>query len=187
MILNDLPVYDISFDGDEELGMTVISIVDEPAVERNFLKFKEQKKLKFSYNEEQQIIFGPVAIPDRLIYRRDEDGFEYYVKFGKDTIKDMVIKFSKNNLFSQVSFDHNGEIVDNEKITLMSLFLKDTSLGLNPTGYEDLPDGTLFASYKILDSELWNVVKEYENGFSLECICELKPVIEEEDIDGYLQ
>jgi hypothetical protein len=86
MTYNNLPVYQalVSFD-DSETGMFCISLVDEPAVEADFLAFdKDKKPLQFKVeNEEQRMVFGLVMAADMPIYRRTDDGYEYTLNFRK--------------------------------------------------------------------------------------------------------
>ena len=53
---------------------------------------------------------------------------------------------------------------------MVSFFIKDTAKGINPAGFESVSDGSLFASFKILDDSLWEEIKTSGklNGFSLE-------------------
>ena len=120
MTYNNLPLYYIGID-DEELGMSAISLVDDPAVERNFLKFK--KDYKFRQDYDQHIIFGPAIIPDKPIYRKDGDK-EYYVCFSRDIIESMVIKYSKQNLWNSVNLQHN-DTPEND-IIMISFLIKNS-------------------------------------------------------------
>ena len=54
------------------------SLVTSPAVEETFVAFNEEKPLieKFA-DEKKHMITGVVAIPQKPIYRRNNDGEEY--------------------------------------------------------------------------------------------------------------
>jgi hypothetical protein len=54
--MNKLPVIYLTIDDEHETGLDAISIVDHPAIEREFLKF--DKKQKFSVSDEKRIISG---------------------------------------------------------------------------------------------------------------------------------
>lgn len=165
-----LPIYAINID-DEGTGMTRISLVDRPAVEKNFVCFSEEKEVEhFQFaDEEKHIIFGLVCACDMPIYRLDSMGMGYYIVFTRDVIEKMVLKYSKENLWNSVSLQHDdNQIV--ESAIMVSFFIKDTAKGINPTGFETVSDGSLFASFKILDDTLWEEIKTSGklNGFSLE-------------------
>ena len=104
--MNRLPIFNIVL-GDAE-GIQVMSLVDYPAVESNFLAFSEQKELKFSYDDEEHIVFGVALRADYPIYRFDRMG-EYYVVFTKDVIKQLYEKFLTENLMNNVNLNHDKE------------------------------------------------------------------------------
>jgi hypothetical protein len=54
--MNKLPVIYLTIDEDHETGLDAISLVDHPAIERNWMAFN--KKQKFSLNEEKRIVSG---------------------------------------------------------------------------------------------------------------------------------
>lgn len=165
----NLPIYEAYIDtGDTQTGMFVISLVHEPAIESDFLSFSKDKvQMKYKIvNEEQQKVFGAVAIADKPIYRIDESGFEYYIVFNKETISKMAEKYFKMGLQNNVDTDHNFKLEDG--VTLTQMFIKDSEKGINPTGFEDVTDGSLFAEYHIENYEVWKDIKEGKyKGFSL--------------------
>ena len=103
MLFNNLPLYQATIDNSEDTGMFVVSLVEFPAIEKSFMAFSDQKQLKLSViDEEQQMVFGPVAVADMPIYRRDADGYEYYIMYSKETIAKMVEKYFKNGFQNNV-------------------------------------------------------------------------------------
>ena len=84
MIVNidGIPVYQAILNTEED-GMIRVSLVDEPAVLRDFQAFKDQKPrcLYKIEDEEQRRVFGVVMRADFPIYRRDEAmKGEYYIQ-----------------------------------------------------------------------------------------------------------
>ena len=65
-----LPIYRATIDNSDDTGMFVVSLVDEPAVEVDFLAFdKQTEQLEFAIqDEEQRKVLGVVMIPNKLIY-----------------------------------------------------------------------------------------------------------------------
>lgn len=172
-----LPIYRATIDNSDDTGMFVVSLVDEPAVEVDFLAFdKQTEQLEFAIqDEEQRKVLGVVMIPNKLIYRRDSNGFEYFIKYEPDTIHQMVEKFFRDVNPNNVDTDHNFELV--EGVVLSQAFFKNTEKGINPAGFEDLPDDTLFFEYHILNDEIWNGIKEGTwKGFSLAGYFNVEPV-----------
>jgi hypothetical protein len=173
--MNRLPIFNIVL-GDAE-GIQVMSLVDYPAVESNFLAFSEQHKINFSVNDEEHIVFGVALRADYPIYRFDRMG-EYYVVFTKDVIKQLYEKFLTENLMNNVNLNHDKET---KGVYLIQSFLKDTEKGINPVGFEDVADGSWFCAYKVNNEEVWNEIKQGKfNGFSVEVFCNLERTVEEE-------
>lgn len=190
----EFPIYKAEITEDIE-GITAISIVEAPAVESDFLKFKkEEKKMLFSIdNEEKRLVTGVIMRCDFPIYRISNSGYEYFILFDKDTIIKMTEKMLKDNTFNNINLEHN----DNrfvEGVTLRELFIKDTEKGINPIGFDDISNGSLFATYHITNNEVWEQIKNGTfNGFSLEGYFNVNEVKEEpkeintlEELENYI-
>lgn len=166
-------VYKINIDlFDDITGLDAISLVESPAVKKDFLVFSEDKKLVFN-DEEKRIITGVAILADTPIYRRDNSGNEYYVIFDKETIQKLVEKYSKNNLINSVNIEHNdNDFVDG--VTMIESYIVDKSRGICPKEFEDIPDGSWIVSYKVENDEVWNKIKSEELfGFSVQGIFKL--------------
>lgn len=166
--MNKLPIYRAIVGDDVETGMLTISLVDAPAVEVDFLYFNEDKKpLSFAVeDEEQRKVLGVVMTADSPIYRRDNSGYEYYIVYDRQTIEKMAEKYLRYNKQNNVDLNHS--FVLEEGIYLNEFFIKDTTKGINPTGFEQVNDGSLFAIFHVQNDEVWNAIKEGTfKGFSL--------------------
>lgn len=177
-LFNGLPCYRATVDESEDTGMFVVSLVENPAIEKSFMAFSEQKQIKLSVvSEEKQMVFGPVAVAGMPIYRRDSDGYEYYIMYDAQTIHKMTEKYFAHGFQNNVDVEHNFEL--QEGVILTQAFFKNVEQGVNPVGYEDLPDDTLFFQFHITDSELWEKVKAGEvTGFSLAGTFGVEPIRE---------
>ena len=164
----NIPTYSAIISDDNE-GILVISLVDAPATETNWMCFKEQENIKFSIvNEDEHILAGVVMVADKPIYRIAPDGTEFYIVFSKDVIKRMAEKMLSDNTFNNIDIQHDGNIIPHDKVKLVELFIADEAKGIKPN-YLDVPDGSLLANYKIYDEQLWQMAKSGAlNGFSLE-------------------
>lgn len=161
-----LPVYKATIN-DEETGMVCISLVDDPAVEINWQYFNEQKPMQFSVqDEEKRIIRGVIMECDKLIYRRDASGFEYYIQFDADTIRTMAQKYLKDGFANNVDTMHNAQLESG--VEMVQWFLSDKEHGVNPEGFEGVNDHSLFAEFHVLNDEIWSAIKDGTfKGFSL--------------------
>ncbi len=175
--INGLPVYIAQIDNSEE-GILDISLVDYPAVKRDFVLFS-QDKMNFSIqSEEKRIISGVVMLADTPIYRKSPTAGEYYIVFTRDIIEMMVEKMSFEGKLNNITLNHNGQLV--EGVTLVELFIKDSSKGLNPTYLPDVTEGSLIASYKVENEDIWNQIKAGEfRGFSLSGIFSAIPSLDQ--------
>lgn len=153
--------------GDETTGVEIISLVDYPAVERNFIKFSNQVEVKFSVDEDKHIVSGPALIPGKKIYRRDEEtGYEYYVEFTKEGIAEIAEKFFADHNSTNVNLQHELDV--NGCVYFESYFIN-SERGIVPAEYADLPDGTWMVSAKINNEGVWDMIKKGElRGFSIE-------------------
>ncbi len=169
MIFQDLPVYfaDIVNDSD---AISIISIVDRPAVESNFVKFDAEKKpVRLSADDERRIVSGVALIPDFPIYRRDADGTEYYLAFTAAAIRRVVERFYARNNSTSVNLNHADAV--NSCVVFESMIV-DHARGIAPVEFAEYPDGTWVVSTKINDPALWEDIKAGKyNGFSVEGVC----------------
>lgn len=177
-----LPLYNIVID-DAETGIDRISLVEMPAVESNFLAFaKDKKQIMFSANEEQQMITGVLARADYPIYRNDNQLGEYYIQFGKEVIKEMAEKLLVDGHQNWVNIEHI-ENSDVDGVYMIEMFLKDSKKGINPIGFEDISDGSLFATFKVRNQKIWDCIKDGTfKGFSIEGLFGFEEVDKEEQI-----
>ena len=151
-------------------GVYAISLVDDPAIESNFLLFnKEEEPIIFSENEEQKIITGPALIPDKKILRKYKNEF-FDVVLNKQTIKDTAVKFFKENNQTNTTLQHKEKIDNNDTVFFESWIIENFEKDkANYLGFKDLPNGTWMVSLKIQNDELWEKIKNGNfNGFSIE-------------------
>ena len=174
--IDNIPVYDAIL-SDEETGMLRISLVDEPAVLKNFQHFGEAKPLQLYkvQDEEKRLVRGVVMRADFPIYRRDDKLGEYYIIYKADTIRQMAEKYLLENRQNMVNIMHE-EGSDVDGVQMVQYFIKDTAAGVSPEGFGDIADGSLFAEFHVLNDEIWDAIKAgtYQ-GFSLEGVFDLVP------------
>ncbi len=163
--IQDLPVFELVLNSEDQ-GLSFISLVTNPAIERNFFAFSDD--VKFSKDPERMILTGALLIPDKLIYREDPELGAYYVKLSKDTIFDLNLQWMRDGLTDQINKHHRDLVKD---AFMFETWIADKSRGINhPKGFEDLPDGTWYGSIKITDPKIWNeeVMTGNWRGFSIE-------------------
>lgn len=153
-----------------------ISLVEEPAIEETLIALSEQKEIKVQLaNEDKHMVYSAVLVPDKPIYRRSDNGNEFYVEFTKESIEQMAQNFFKEFRQSDITLDHQTDATD---ITVVESWIKadmykdkSVALGLN----EQLPVGTWFAAMKVNNDDVWKRIKAGElNGFSVESMIKLE-------------
>lgn len=179
--MRKLPIFEAKIN-DENEGAYCLSFVDYPATEVSWQVFKEQdKKQSFSIDDEDKhLVRGVFMTANKLIYRKDKSGFEYYITFSENTLRKMAENFLMNGFNKNIDTNHNDELEDG--IYLQEIFFKDVEKGINPVGYEDVEDKSLFCQYRVNNDALWQKIKEGEfTGFSLAGIFDSVEVSEPED------
>lgn len=147
-------------------GIQLISLVDDPAVEREFIKFSKEHEIKLKVNDEKRIVTGVALIPEQKIYREDANGAKYYVQFSREAIEKAVVKFFADRHSADANVMHEYEV---QGIVYFESYLINRERGILPAEFADLPDGTWIVSAKILNDEVWALVKEgVLRGFSIE-------------------
>ena len=158
----DLDLYRMSYGDETTDGIFAISLVDEPAIEIDFIYFDKDKHIFSIKDDEKRIVVGPVLIPNQKIYRREPNGYEYNVYFEQEDIDKFAEKFMLNGNNNNVTLNH--QVTGNG---VKMIYFWKSSIE-NELDFET-PKGTLFASYKILNDKIWSEVKDGSfNGFSIE-------------------
>ena len=169
------PLLRLTINGEED-GVNIISLVEFPAVERNFIQLS--KEVKLSLNEEKRELLGVALIPDFPIYRRNEQG-EYYITFNAESIRKIAIDFYKKLNVNMADVEHSHDMENG--ITYFQSLIIDKGQGICPTAFKDLPDGTWIVGCKIDNDEVWNAVKSGEvKGFSIDGYFHAEPEKQEE-------
>jgi uncharacterized coiled-coil protein SlyX len=106
------------------------------------------------------------------IYRND-DGYEYKLVFTPEAIKKMAFDYFSKNGFNKISIEHDGKEIEGAAILLESYFVDNVKNV--PQKFGKIPDGSWIMSYKVVDKELWQAIKEKKlRGFSIEVVADLK-------------
>lgn len=163
-----LPIYQITIDEDMKAqGVKIMSIVDSPAVESDFLKFSAIRE-KFSLNEEKQIITGCAIRANYPIYRKDDEGNEFYVTFTPQYIEKIVHKFMKEGRTKSVNLMHDSDMSVDD-VFLFESYLLTEAHKLSFDAFKDIEPGSWMVSYKVDNSDVWELIKEGKlKGFSVE-------------------
>lgn len=159
-------------DMDDELGIDIMSLVSDPAVEKDFLYFNDTKQnyTLAKVDSERRTITGPALIPDKDIYRfNKETNEEYYVWFSKETVRKIAEKFMIQKKLDAVNIEHNPDAKVSDVSLIEAWMVTDpTNDKANALGYS-VNEGTFMVTYKINNDEVLAKIKSGEvKGFSIE-------------------
>lgn len=162
MAEKDLPIYEITIEDNSTDAITAISLVNEGAIEVDFIHFNKQLKFAIK-DEEERIVYGPALIANKLIYRKDNNGNEFNVKFTTESVKNIAYSFSLDGKNNNVTLEHE---INGNNIKMVETYLaKQDGEG----GFTEAKKGDWFTAYKIADDGIWESVKDGTfNGFSIE-------------------
>ena len=151
-----------------------VSLVEDPAIESNFITLSKQKQMVQLENE-KRLLVGAALIPNKPIYR-NINGREFYISFDEATIEKLAQDFLANDYQHNITIAHQQGVDD---IVVVESWIK-TSENDKSVGYGlNEPVGTWFISVKVNNDEIWNKVKggDYK-GFSIEAMVGLDEALE---------
>jgi hypothetical protein len=166
-----MKLIELILDSEMELsGIDAISIVENPAIEENWIALKgETNEYKFAeVSKEKKIIMGALLVPDKPIYRRDEENGEYYIYFSQDTIRQCMEMFFKNGNQSNATFEHLESVMG---LTMVeSWIVEDTEKDKSNLYNLNVPIGTWIGTIKVDNDVIWNdfIKTGKVKGFSIE-------------------
>ena len=172
-------IFELEFNEQSNKGVYSIHLVKSPAMQGNFMKFKEQEKaVKFvDVDREKRIVAGLVLEPNKIIPRVNEETQEYYEVFcSEDTIEKLCYSFSQNSYNNQSGLEHQKEI---EGVTSVENWLvRDEKIDTSLTLGLSCKKGSWVSVLKINNDEVWdNYIKTGEVlGFSVEMGVDFKQV-----------
>lgn len=154
-------------ENDDVSGIEAVSIVENPAIEEDFVALKSQEFKFAEVNKEKRILMGAALIPNKPIYRVSGET-EYYIYFSRDTVrKASELFFIKGN--------HNKSTLEHQLpleglVAVESWIVEDKEKDKSKVYGMDMPLGTWMLSMKVLNDEVWNdyVKTGKVKGFSIE-------------------
>ena len=158
-------------------GMVRVSLVDRPAVERDFVKYAEDREpLRFAVaDEEKRLLYGVLMRANMPIYRRDPQLGEYFIVYTPELIRTMAEKYIAEGRANNFNLQHvDGS--DVQGVQMVQYFIKDTARGIAPAEFPDVEDGSLLGEFHVTNDEVWARCKSGElRGFSLEGYFGMEP------------
>jgi hypothetical protein len=150
-------------------GIDAISIVEQPAIEENFVALKDEIKVELAdVDKEKRILMGAALIPNKKIYRRDRED-EYYIYFSEDTVRKASELFLMKGNQNKSTLEHQAELSGLSVVE--SWIVEDETHDKSRKYGLKMPIGTWMVSMKVNNDEVWNdyVKTGKVKGFSIEC------------------
>jgi len=160
-------IVELILDEESELGIEAISVVENPAIEEDFIALKSQEFKLAEIDGERKILMGALLIPNKPIYRRNGED-EYYIYFSKDTVLKASQMYLMNSKQNNSTLEHQHAI---EGLSLVESWIVEDKVHDKSVKYGmDLPLGTWVGSVKVNNDQIWNefVKTGKVKGFSIE-------------------
>lgn len=150
-------------------GVFAISLVEDPAIEEFWVALNKQKeRIQFTkVDEDKRLLIAPALVPNKQIFRIDDDGSDYHVFFSKETIKKASELYMKRNHLQSATYEHEKEV---DGLCVVESWIKEFELDKSVKyGFEHCPVGTWFVTMRVDNDKIWDKVKNGEVlGFSIE-------------------
>ena len=162
-----MKLIELILDDDEAIGVEAISVVENPAIESDFIALSNQEIKLAEINKEKRLLMGALLIPNKPIYRKSGKE-EYHIFFSKDTITRASQMYLQNGNQSNSTLEHDSQL---KGLTLVeSWIVEDKQKDKTALYGLDVPVGTWMGSVKVDNDEIWNsyVKTGKVKGFSIE-------------------
>ena len=162
-----MKLIELILDDDEAIGVEAISVVENPAIESDFIALNNQEIKLAEINKEKRLLMGALLIPKKPIYRKSGED-EYYIFFSEKTIAKASQLYLQNGNQSEATLEHKDQLKD---LTLVESWIVESKEKDKTALYGlDVPVGTWMGSVKVENDEIWNnyVKTGKVKGFSIE-------------------
>ena len=145
----ELQEVELFIEDETEDGVFAVSLVENPAIEENFIALSGYKMELKVVDDEKRIVTGLALVPEKRIYRKIKEK-EFNIYFSKETIYKTAELFMKKLNLNNVTSEHE------DKTALYNL---------------KAPVGSWAITMKVYNEEEWQKIKAGDyKGFSIEGI-----------------
>lgn len=165
-----MKLYEMTIDTENELhGVSAISIVEDGAIGSDFVALSSVKErvTLAEVSKDKRILMGAALIPNKPIYRNQNDE-EFYIFFSEETVAKTAEMFFKKSNHQNATLEHESIL---EGMTVFeSWIVEDPEYDKSKKYGIDVPVGTWMVSMKVDNEETWQkYVKDAKVfGFSIE-------------------
>ncbi len=151
----------------EDTGIEAISIVENPAIEEDFIALKSDEIKLAEISKEKKLLMGALLVPNKPIYRQTGED-EYYIYFSKNTIEKASQLYLKNGNQNNSTLEHQHQL---SGLTLVESWIVEDDIKDKSRLYNmNVPVGTWMGTVKVNNDEVWNeyIKTNKVKGFSIE-------------------
>lgn len=151
---------------EDDIGVEAISVVENPAIEEDFIALKKQQFNFAEQDKEKRLLVGAALVPNKPIFRKNKDD-EYYIFFSKETVRKASQMFFKNGNQSKATLEHQVKL---DGMTVVESWIVESEKDKSRHYGLDVPVGTWMVSMKVESDAVWqDYVKDGRvRGFSIE-------------------
>lgn len=173
-------------ENEEMVGIDAVSIVENPAIESDFIALAKEEIQLAKIDEEKKLLMGPALIPNKPIFRKRNDSM-FYVYFSRDTVRRASELFFMNGKQNNATLEHEMNI--NGLTVVESWIVEDSKMDKSAKYGLEMPIGTWMISMKVENDEVWNdyVKTNKVKGFSIEGYFADRASIKQSDLKAELQ
>ena len=161
-------IYELVIEDENIDEVFAISLVEEPAIESNFVFFDKEKIQFQAVSDDKRLVMGPILVPDKKILRIDGEGQQYFVYFKPETIKRLSEMYLEKKYTDSTTIEHDKKITG---VNLVESWIVESRTKDKSAMYGlSVPVGTWMGTFKVSNDDIWeNYVKTGEvKGFSIE-------------------
>lgn len=151
---------------DSVSGIDAISIVENPAIQEDFVYLKNQEFKLAELDAEKRLLLGPALIPNKPIYRKNAEK-EYYIYFSRNTVRKASELFLKRAKQNRSTLEHELPL---NGLTVVESWIVEGEQDKSKLYDMDVPVGTWMVSMKVENDDIWNdyIKTGKVKGFSIE-------------------
>jgi len=160
-------------------GVFSVSLVDEPAMDGDFIQFKKDNPLKFAQvNKDKRRVMGMILEPDKEVLRYNKEDNSYYtVYFEKQEIEDVAYNFQKQGNQNNSTIQHNG--INIEGVSFVETWIvEDSKIDKSANFGFEYPKGSWIGVMQLDNQKVWDeyVQTGKVKGFSIDAFMQFEEV-----------
>jgi hypothetical protein len=166
--MKKLQEIELTIKDEKEDGVFAISLVENPAIEEDFVYLsKDEIQLKV-IDEDKRIVVGFALVPEKRIYRVMQ-GKEFNIYFSKDTVRRSAELFMKKMNTQNFTLEHEEKV---EGISVIESWIVEDAKQDKSNIYNlGAKGGEWVVMSKVYNDAVWNEIKlgKY-GGYSIEAM-----------------